>query len=160
MSGREKGEPTASSAQYLIVRVGDRLAALPLETVVETMRPLPVGDWAYAPAIVRGIATIRGAATPVVQLHVLLGIHVGAALSRFVTVKTGARVVAIAVEDVLGVRALEERQLEDLPPLLSPGPDEIVSAIATVDGELVTVLRLAKLVPEAVWASIEAEARS
>src|ERR1039458_3558579 len=89
----------------LLCRVHGRRCALPLEHVVETMRPLPIGPLAGAPPGVSGLAVIRGAPVPVVDLSRLFSSDVGyieVAPTRFVTVRVGQRVVALAVDRVEG----------------------------------------------------------
>jgi purine-binding chemotaxis protein CheW len=57
----------------LLCRVRERLCALPLAHVVETMRPLPIEPLGGMPGFVQGIAIIRGAPVPVVDAGALLG---------------------------------------------------------------------------------------
>ena len=51
----------------LVVMVGARACAIPLDHVAETMRPLPIEPVAGTPGFVRGVSVIRGAPTPVVD---------------------------------------------------------------------------------------------
>jgi purine-binding chemotaxis protein CheW len=128
---------------------------LPLEHVDETMRPQPVHAVAGAPSFVRGIALIRGVPVPVVDAAAALGEH-ASHVTRFVTLRTGDRRVAFAVDQVLGVSEIDRRAVSELPPLLARASVDVVSAIGTLDAELLMVLRSAKFVPETVWAAIEA----
>ncbi|MCC6749380.1 MAG: chemotaxis protein CheW [Deltaproteobacteria bacterium] len=147
--------PAAPPLMALLVRVDDRLCALPLGQVLETLRPLPVTAIEGQPAFVRGVATIRGAATPVLDLAILvLGVSTMPA-GRFVTVKVGDRVVALAVGTVLGVRELPAGSTEALPPLLAEVSAELVTALGQLDAELFFVLRAAHLVPDSVWQALE-----
>ncbi len=132
---------------FLWCRVDKFLCALPLEHVVETMRPLPVEPIAGAPHFVRGLAIIRGTPIPVVDLARLLGANNGQA-NRFVTVKLDVREAAIAVSDVLAVRLLPVGSLQELPPLLRNAGAEAISEIGMLDSELLLVLDSARLVPE------------
>jgi purine-binding chemotaxis protein CheW len=144
----------------LICRVRDRLCGLPLGPVVETMRPLPVRSLvagaaaSIAAPFVMGVAMIRGAATPVVDVGALLGAGDAAAPTRFVTVRSGARRVALSVESVLGVRELPASSLRELPPLLRDASADVVAAVGTLDAELLVVLRTARLLPESLWAAV------
>ena len=56
----------------LVVMVGARTCAFPLQHVAETMRPLPIEPIAGTPGFVRGVSVIRGVPTPVVDLKALL----------------------------------------------------------------------------------------
>lgn len=139
----------------LICRVRRQYAALSVLDVIETMRPLPVEALAGAPSFVRGLSVVRGVPVPVVDLGALLGVAEPASPDRFVTLRTGRRHVALAVEAVLGVRRLSESALRELPPLLGGASAEAVSAVGTLDGQLLFVLSTARIVPESVWAVLD-----
>jgi purine-binding chemotaxis protein CheW len=149
-----EGPECAVGERALLCRVGGLLCALPLEHLVETMRPLAVQPLAGSPPFVRGLAVIRGAPLPVVDAAMLLGGSDGAA-TRFVTLKTGSRHVALAVGEVVGVRALPAAELHALPPLAGEMAAEAVAAIGAADEALLVVLRSARLVPDATWAALE-----
>lgn len=146
----------ANDERALVCRVLTRFCALPLEHVLETMRPLPVNPVAGVPRFVGGVAIIRGAPVPVVDLAWLLAGDTGTP-KRFVTVTAGDRHVALAVEAVIGVRNLPTGSLTDLPPLLRNVKADTVTAVGTLDDELLVVLQSARLVPESVWDLIERE---
>ncbi len=137
----------------LLFRVASRLCALPLMHVVETMRPLPIESLAGAPVGVKGLALIRGAPMPVVSLSALLE-GGDEDPTRFVTVRTGASHVALAVSDVLGVHRIAAASLRDIPPLLRDADNNALSAIGTADTELLLVLNMARLVPDGLWATL------
>ncbi len=141
---------------FLLCRAGPRLCALPLGHVGETMRPLPVDALAGVPPFVAGVAVIRGAATPVVDVARLLD-ATGAPSSpgRFVTIRLGVRQSALAFEAVLGVRRLKASD-RTLPPLLRDVGAGVVAAIGALDGDLLVVLESARAVHSAAWAAIGA----
>ncbi|MBI4264650.1 MAG: chemotaxis protein CheW [Acidobacteria bacterium] len=152
--------------EYLLVRACGQLCALPLEHVEETMRPQPVRALGEAPSFVCGVAVIRGAPVPVVDVasvlaHGRAGTKTSAApdgeaeaTTRFVTVRTGGRHVALAVDEVVDVRRIPSEALADLPPLIGHGRADAVEAIGMLDADLLVVLRASRLVPDAVWAAI------
>jgi purine-binding chemotaxis protein CheW len=140
---------------YLVCRVRRVLAGLPLEFVVETMRPLPVAPVADAPDFVTGLSIVRGEPTPVVDAGSLLGFPGEASPSRFVTVRAGERVVALAVEEVLDVRELAAETFTALPPLVADSG--VMSAVGALDAELLVALRALRAIPDALWQSDAAE---
>jgi purine-binding chemotaxis protein CheW len=141
--------------QLILVRTGSVICALPAASVVETMRPLPLTPFAGQPPFVRGISVIRGAATPVVDLGALVSGDHAAPVARFVTVRTGERSVALAVEAVLGLTQLDTSAMDHLPRLLRRVGEATVSTLGTLDGSLLAVLDAARLVPEEVWRAFE-----
>lgn len=134
----------------LLFRVQTRLCALPAAQVVETMRPLPIKSFAGAPTAVKGVAVIRGMPIPVVELAALLG---GAANlpARFITVRLGTGHIALAVDSVLGLSYIPATSLRALPALLGAADNNAVSAIGTLDAELLLVLNAARLLPDDAW---------
>lgn len=149
----------AESAKHaLICRIGTRLCALPLQHVVETLRPLPVAPLAGAPAHVLGVALIRGLGQPVVDMARLLG-EGDAEVTRYVTLRLGERRVALAVGQVLGTRELALDELQDLPPLLRNAGQDSVAALGQIDAELLLVLNSTRLIPpaEVMEAAADAE---
>ena len=141
----------------LIVTVGSRACAIPLLSVGETMRPLPIVPVAGMPAFVLGVSVIRGAAIPVVDLRALLGDDDrGGSPGRFVTLNVGERRVAIAVDGVVGLRDLSTAPLAEMPPLLGEAAAELIAAIGICDAQLLVVLRTVQIVPEQVWRLLDA----
>ncbi len=139
----------------LLFRSGVRLCALPVAHVSETMRPLPIEPLASVPPCVRGLSIIRGAPTPVIDLAVLLADVPTERPARFVTLKIGKRQAALAVDEVIGIRRLPPESLQQLPPLLQNASAGAVSAIGTLDAELLVVLSAARLIPNSVWQAMD-----
>jgi purine-binding chemotaxis protein CheW len=130
----------------LLCRLATRLIGVPIEHVVETMRPLPIEKLSGAPQFVVGASVIRGAPTPVVDAGRLLG-ESESRPRRFVTVRAGGRTVALSVDEVLGVSTIPAETLQALPPLLRDAGAEAVAAIGTLDAQLLLVLDSARVVP-------------
>ena len=147
---------SAATAAFLICRCGLRLCALPLGCVAETMRPLPLESIPGMPGFLLGLSIIRGAPVPVVSVSGLIGAAADGAISRFVTLKTGERRLALAVEQVIGVRELAPASMDEIPPLLRESGADLIAALATLDAELLLVLQSARMIPDSVWRTIDA----
>jgi len=130
----------AAGMNALIVRVGDRLCALPIELVEETMRSLRIEPTGTSEFVV-GVAIIRGRPTPVVDTARLVGTSSRGG-NRLVTLRVRERRVALVVDEVIDVRALPAGEL---PPLVA---GDVVRALAALDRELVIVLDAARIVAE------------
>lgn len=150
--GRSAGEGRGAVPErdaFLVARVASRLVAIPARDAVESMRPLPIEPLPGAPEGVLGLSIIRGAPVPVVDLASLLGLGSEARSGgRFLTLAVGGRSVAVAVDAVLGVRALERSDLQALAPLFADEVAERIAAIGVRDRALLVVLRSARLLPE------------
>ena len=140
----------------LLVTVQTRVCAVPLEHVVETMRPLPLESVAGMPAFVRGVSIIRGIPTPVVDLGAVLG-SPSNAFERIVTLRLGDRQVALAVNAVLGVRDLDLSAIQELPTLLGGASTDLLEALGTLDEQFLMVLRASWELPGEVWAALAAQ---
>jgi purine-binding chemotaxis protein CheW len=145
----------ADPVPALVCRVESRLVALPLGEVAETMRPLPISPLPGLPPFVRGATIVRGQPTPVLDAGLLLGGQALGGASRFVTLRVGGRRVALAVDEVLGVRRLGAQAIAELPPLLGSG--ETAQALGILDAQLLVLLQAARLVPETVWSALGQE---
>lgn len=146
------------TGRALIARVGGRFVAIPLSQVLEVMRPLPAQALAAMPPAVLGLATVRGHPIPVVELSRIVTGQAGAAITRFVVLRTGAnseRTAALAVERVEAIVELRDAQLTALPPLVSAAHAETLSAVGTLDTKLLLVLQSSRIVPEDVWKQLD-----
>ena len=130
---------------WLLCRTGSHHFALPMQRVVETMRMLPIESVAGCPPIVRGLAVIRGAPTPVIDVALLFDGQCGQC-ERLVTVRTGKRTVALAMQAVVGIREMADDELDDLPPLL--GNVEAIAGLKALDQQLVFLLCTARIIPD------------
>ena len=116
---------------------------------------LPIEQLSGAPSYVRGLCIIRGSPVPVVDTGLLIGDQVTRP-ERLVAISIGGRSVALAVEAVVGIRAIGVGASEQLPPLLRDAAVEAVAAIGTLDAELLLFLRTARIVPEDLLSRLDA----
>ena len=159
---RNRLPASGPDGSVLLCRIGAGLCGFPVRQVIEIMRPVPVEPLAGATPSVLGVSVIRGAPVPVVDAAFLVRGEPGDA-SRLVTVRLdGApaegrdaeRVVALAVDAVLGVRGIQSTELNALPPLLSDTQRLKIIAMGVDDAEILVVLDCARAVPESVWAAL------
>jgi purine-binding chemotaxis protein CheW len=144
-------ERAAVTSKVLIVGLRGCVCAVPLEHVIETMRPLSVEVISGLPSFVQGIALIRGIPTPVIDLGAILGAP-GEAAGRFVTLRVGDKQVALSVRSVLGIRELDAiTTVRDLPPLLQRASSDILETIGTLDEQVLMVLKSGWELPAEVW---------
>lgn len=126
----------------LVFGVGDLLCALPLEDVVETLRPLPVQPLAGTAGTLLGMSVIRGRAVPVVDTARLLGVA-GGAPARFISTRTGRGPLAYAAGPVVGVRPFVADGQE-------PRATRLVAAVGVLDSRPLLLLRGGWLLDEPV----------
>jgi purine-binding chemotaxis protein CheW len=135
-----------SRDEALIVRAGGWTCALPLAEVMETMRELPCLPCTGAPTWVRGACIVRGTPTPVVDLAAFLGGRAVEETGRLVTVRATCAV-ALRVDSVLGIRSLPRNAAKQSSRLLDGLASVRREELATLDGELLSLLDLGTLLP-------------
>jgi purine-binding chemotaxis protein CheW len=133
----------------LVFRAGALLCALPLDEVIETMRPLETRPLAGTPGYVHGISVLRGVPTPVIDVARLLA-GVSGEIERYVAVRTERGPVALATGTVLGIRATDAGPAEAHPALLG-GSHRLVAGVGTLGSEPLLLLQNMRAVPDDVW---------
>jgi purine-binding chemotaxis protein CheW len=131
--------------QVLVFTVGAQCCAVPLTDVVEVMRAQPITAHGVLPLGVLGTTILRGQPTPVVDAgQILRGMSSSGA--RLLSLKVGARRVALAVDHIVGPSEIAEDALVDAPALVR-GNDSVITALGVLDSELIHVLMSVRAVP-------------
>jgi purine-binding chemotaxis protein CheW len=146
-------------ASFLVCRAGGLLCALPVERVVETMRPLPIHGLADAPSFHLGSSTVRGEVVPVVHLGALVSGGAAGASTRFIAIRLGERRAVLAVEQIAGIRALPVNASHHVPTLFDEVDPVRIDSIARFDDDLLSLLRGVLIVSEELLALVDGEAR-
>jgi purine-binding chemotaxis protein CheW len=140
------------------------VCAVGLADVAEVMRPLPVTALTGSPPYVTGVSIIRERPTPVVSLAALLGggdrddgAGARGGSGRFVTAWEDGRLVAFAVDEVLGVRRLPPAARERTSPLLGALSRDVIPEMAALDARPLCLLGRVRLVPDSVWAAVDGD---
>jgi purine-binding chemotaxis protein CheW len=136
--------PSQQSIAAVVFRVADLRCAVPVAHAIETMRMMPIAPVDDMPPFMLGVAVIRGANVPVLDLARLLGVD--GAPTRLLTVRAADRVAALAVDDVSGLVQFDSSTFEQRPPLLTAGTDPLVRALAIKDRHVHLVLDAARVV--------------
>jgi purine-binding chemotaxis protein CheW len=151
--------PEGVAGPLLLSRVGSHMCAVAAAHIVETMRLLPIHPIVSKWAFVLGVSVVRGVPVPVLDTAILLAATGRSSPERFVALRVGSRTAVLAVDAVLGIRSIEGDALVKLPPLLRDAESAVIEAIATLDSELLVVLKCARIVPPEVWASLDSAGR-
>jgi purine-binding chemotaxis protein CheW len=140
---------------FLLCRAGSNFCALPLDRVAEVMRALPIDAVAGAPRYVCGLSIIRGTPSPIVDIGLLLGDRPTRA-ERLIAIRVGDRIIGLAVDAVLGVRAIAAETCSELPPLLRDA-SEAIAAIGALDSAFMFILRTARIIPEDLFIHLRSD---
>jgi len=139
---------SASDSTAVVVTIGPHACAIPIAHVTETMRQLRVEPMVGAPSFVRGLSVIRGVPVPVVDLAAVLGLPSSGSLSRLVVLGIGSRRVALAVDGVAGVISIDAATIPAIAPLLRSASADAITAIGTLDKQLLFVLEASRILPD------------
>jgi chemotaxis signal transduction protein len=151
-NGDDMPPASTQSDTLLLVAVGAVRCGIPASAVVETMRPQPVEPLGGNHGAIIGVAAIRGVATPVIDLRILIsGTQSSTPPERFVTIRIGDGQAALAVDRVEGLRNVDASSFDALPPLVKHADDAALNAITAADARLTVILDASRVVPDDVW---------
>lgn len=156
MAGLLAGEPAAgqvdrrTAVMALVFRAGPLYCALPLDEVVETMRPLQTRPLAGTPPYVRGLTILRGAPAPVIDVTRLITGTSGE-IDRYIAVRAGRGPIACATGVVLGVRQIEVEPPEGPAAIFTGVSKALIAAVGSVGTDPLLLLRGIRTVPDDVW---------
>ncbi|MFC7531056.1 chemotaxis protein CheW [Actinoplanes sp. GCM10030250] len=155
MSGQH-GELVAPAGEAgvlaLVFRAGPLFCALPLDEVVETMRPLETRLLAGTPPYVRGLTILRGAPAPVIDVTRLLTGRDGE-IDRYVAVRAGRGLVACGTGPVLGVQQIHVEPPDGPAALFTGVSKALIAAVGTFGTDPLLLLHSIGTVPDEVWAA-------
>ena len=143
-----------TQGDFLVCRVGEVLAAIPLADTAEVMRPLPINAFRGMAAPLLGLALIRGVPTPVIDGRKLLGVDERHPVTRFVTLRAGSRLAALAVDSVAGVRRVALSRASEWTALAERLVGAGAATLTALDQRFLVVMQTGRLAPEEAWASL------
>jgi purine-binding chemotaxis protein CheW len=135
----------------LLCRIRTHLCGLPVEQVIETMRPMPIRSLADSPPYILGLSVIRGNGVPVIDGGRLFKDAADPAHTSLILLKVGSRQVGLMVEQVVGIGHLPDGLATGLTPLARQTCPEVVQSLSLLEGDLVYLLQTARLITEPVW---------
>jgi purine-binding chemotaxis protein CheW len=129
MSHAEPDQPEADEPDevptepLLVVLVGERSFALPLEGVLEVVPSRPFARLPGAPAAVRGVVNVRGRVVTVIDLGAALEVEPATASAdhRVLVLAHDGRQVGIAVSEVARIARVPLAELAEAPGGAAPG---------------------------------------
>lgn len=135
MSSRRPGgmldtsaDPELGTRALLGFVVGGERYALPLSSIREILRPLPVTEVPRAASGVMGIVSVRGTVTTLIDLRTRLKVTAAPPTStnRILLVDPGSEAIGLLVDAVLQVYRLREDEIELAPSIGGDAPAYII----------------------------------
>jgi len=124
---REQRAAEAAARRFLTFRLDGALYALPSEHLLEVIHVPPVARVPLSPRALLGVANLRGAVLPLVDLRGLLGAPASATTAtKAIVLDAGARV-ALVVDSVDSLAAVDEDKIETRESELGARDGELLS---------------------------------
>lgn len=148
----EKVELFEGVSDYLVFELEGENYALRLDTLREIIRCKDITEVPGVASHISGIISLRGNIIPIVDVKKILSIsgeeRIDPERNRMLLVEVEGKVFGFKVDEVKGVRRIAVSKLETPPPTLSHIKTEFISALVHLNGELITVLDISKVVEE------------
>lgn len=133
--------------QLVIFELGSEHFGIDIGSVEGINKILDITKVPQAPACVEGIANLRGQVIPVVDLHRRFGMADTEKTnqSRIVVANVGSTKIGMIVSAVSEVLTIDDSTIEPPPSMVSNINSTYIVGIANIDGRLIILLDLAKV---------------
>ena len=144
-----------SNNEYVTVTIGGQLFGIPVLSIEDVLGPQTITRIPLAPHQVAGALNLRGRIVTAIDVRSRLGLppFEGAAGAKSVVVEHHGESYSLIIDDVGEVMSLPPEQFDRNPPTLDPRWREISEGIFPLDGALLIVLAVDRLLD---FASAEA----
>lgn len=144
-------QQTAKStpAEYITFRIGAQEFCLDIMSVREIRGWTEATRIPHAPPFVRGVINLRGIVLPIIDVADRLGLDKADLTARHVIIvaQVGAQTVGMLVDSVSDILTITNGAIQPTPDVGSELARSFVRGVLAVDGRLVSVLSLERVVP-------------
>jgi purine-binding chemotaxis protein CheW len=152
-------EKKVAREEFLTFRLGGEEYAIDILQVQEIRANESVTRIASAPEFIRGVINLRGTIVPIVDLRVKFGFDSAANSAPVVIILSiSDRVIGVVVDAVTDVVNLAADQIRETPEVGGAIAAGFIRGIAPLEGRMLIVFDIARLMMSADFALVEAEA--
>jgi len=157
----EKAAASATNGKHLTFRLGAEEYGLEILKVQEIIGIMPITAVPRTPKFVRGVINLRGRVIPVVDLRTRFEVAAAEDTERTCIVvvqvhgKSGPAVMGVVVDEVSEVIDIAEGQIEETPEFGTDIDTEFVRGIGKIEGKVVMLLDIDKVLTGTEVATIE-----
>ena len=145
--------------EFLTFRLGGEEYAIDILQVQEIRANESVTRIASAPEFIRGVINLRGTIVPIVDLRVKFGFDSAANTAPVVIILSiSDRVIGVVVDAVTDVVDLAADQIRETPEVGGAIAAGFIRGIAPLEGRMLIVFDIARLMMSADFALVEAKA--
>lgn len=150
----------AKNLQLVVFSIGKEYYGVGIETVHEIVRVPDITEVPDAPVFLEGVINLRGRIVPVVDLRKRLRLPAAdrTKSSRVLITEHGGRTIGLMVDAVAEVLKLAPESVEAPPEMISSVGIDYITGVAKVDGKLIVLLELGKVLNTEDMMRIGAEA--
>jgi purine-binding chemotaxis protein CheW len=141
--------------QFITFEVGNDHFALPIQHVIEFRTWTEPTGMPHVPSYMRGVINVRGEIIPVFDLAARIGRGLTDATARHVTIlaqNLDGQTTGVLVDSVLDILSVTADQISALPHIDGGDAAPFLSGVLTIDGALLGIIDIDRLVREAVTA--------
>lgn len=133
--------------QLVVFKLANEQYGVDISTVESIIKMQSITAVPHAPQCVEGVTNLRGVVLPVVDLRKRFGLPVGDVSkdTRIIVVEINGLTVGMVVDAVMEVLRVPGEVIEPPSPLMMTVASAFITGIAKVEGRLVIVLDLAKV---------------
>ena len=149
-----QASPAAASPavrrELISFRIGAQEFCVDIMAVREIRGWTPATPLPRTPSFMKGVINLRGAVLPIVDLGDRLGLSTGEPTARHVimVVSVGDRTVGLLVDAVSDIIDLTDDLVQPTPDVASDQVKSFVKGIFAVDGRMISVIELDRVLPE------------
>ncbi len=134
-------------ADYLIVHIDDQTFGIPVLQVQDVLRDIQFTRVPLAPPEVSGALNLRGRIVTAINVRQRLGLppYAGEKTLLSVVVEHETELYSLVIDNVGDVLSIKDSEIRDNPPTLDSLWKEISTGIFRMDGKLLLVLDVSKL---------------
>jgi purine-binding chemotaxis protein CheW len=139
----------AGDLELLSFRISDQEYSVDIMSVREIRGWTRATSLPHAPDYVRGVINLRGSVLTVVDLALRLGITSGEPNERsvIIVVDMEGRTVGLRVDAVSDILSIPASELQTPPELLSDQSEGFIRALTIVEGRMIRVLDVRRVMP-------------
>lgn len=136
--------------KYVVFRVDKELYGLPIQAVERILPAQRTTRVPRTPAMILGVFELRGETIAAVDLRMRFEVEASAKDGNFVVVHSGEDRVALKVDSVDGIHAIEEGEVEKDCDFIRDRDDDFVYGVAKCGEGLVLLLHADHVLPKGI----------
>ena len=158
MASKSSNQAEAALPQeYLTFILAAEAYAIDILKVQEIRGYEPTTSIANSPSFIKGVVSLRGTIVPIIDLRIKFNVGVAeyTPFTVVIILNIGARMIGIVVDGVSDVTMLRHEQIRPAPEFAASMNTNYIAGLATLDGRMLTILDIERLMLSAEMALVD-----